>query len=133
MIPMLPLKVQQDREPVNSWNNFATPQDFLIWAARSLAVDPNQLSILNEVYVGTTEPVGEERGKTWFKTNPPYAIYLFNGTEYEPVYNYPPNVPLLWTKDATEFPSYLHRLTESELTQYGLTNPEDAFYFMLRP
>lgn len=131
-LPKLPLQVATSVEPITDWSYFNTPQDLILWIARMLSVDPNQTAIFQEIYTGTIEPSGEDRGKLWIKIDPPYAVMVFNGSSYQPIYNYPPNVPLLWTRNPDEFPSYLSRLTEVELSDFNLENPEGFFYFMLK-
>lgn len=131
-LPNLPLRVATAVEPITDWSYFNTPQELLLWVARMCSVDPNQVAVFQEIYAGSTEPTGDDRGKLWIKTTPPYGIMVFNGSNYEPIYSYPKNVPLLWTQSPTEFPSYLSRLSESELDDYGLENPDGYFYFMLK-
>lgn len=130
--PLLPLLAANDIEPLKSWEDVTSPHDLVLYLIRMAAVDPNQLLQFTEIVVGPDQPSGADRNKLWLKNTDPFAVGIFNGNTYKLIYEYPPNVPLIWTKARSEFPSYLTELNDGQLTSYGLTKPpSDAFYFML--
>lgn len=128
----LPLRVATDIEPLRSWDEITNPMDLVIYIARLLSVDPSSFASLQEVSFGSQPPSGDDLGKLFIKNTTPVGIGIFNGSGYSMIYQYPPNVPLLWTKGNEEFPSYLKRLSADQLQDYGLTNPSEGFYFMLQ-
>lgn len=129
--PTLPLKIAKPIEASRGFEGIRTLADLINAVAVHLGVDPNQLLQFQEITPGSVDP-SKDVGPIFIKTVAPYYIAIRAGSEYQRFYQYPPNVPLLWTQGESNFPAWLTRLTESELTQYGLTNPDTAFYFMLK-
>ncbi len=133
-IPVLPLVSANNVEPLKSWEDIRNPQDLINYCKRMLGVDPNQLLQFEEIVVSPLQPQSNEenRKQIWIKSEGAPAVGILIGTGYRLIYEYPPNVPLLWTKSLSSFPPYLSVLNGDELTAYGLTNPADFFYFMLK-
>jgi len=127
-IPNLPLRLAKGIEPEISWEKIQTPQDLLQLAAKLLAVDVTQITSLEEVIVSPSEPSGVHRKTIWVKSEQPFSINIKAGSQYVPFYQYPPNVPLLWTKGESDLPSYMRKLTADELTAMGITPPVNSFY-----
>lgn len=130
--PHLPLVAVKALEALSSWEGINSPTDLIKYLTRNLAVDPNELLQFQDIIYSSTAPSGTSAGKLWVKTDGYPAVGIFVGDSYKLIAAYPFDVPLLWTRAASEFPSYLTKLTESELTKYALTNPEGYFYFMLK-
>jgi hypothetical protein len=128
----LPLRRANDTEALRTWEDIKTPDDLINYIVAHFAVEADGLARLMEIYRGPIAPSGDDLGKLWLKTNNPVGIGVYNGAGYEIIYQYPPNVPLLWTQGSSAFPSYLYTLTEEDLTNFGLTNPTGGFYFMLK-
>lgn len=130
-IPLMPLVVAKDIEPLRSWEGFDTPHDLALYLARMFAVDSSQITRLQEFVVNSVEPVGVDREKIWIKSEGVPAIGLPIGGTYQMIYKYPPNIPLLWT--GGDLPPYLRKLSDNELTNYGLANPDNTnyYYFIL--
>lgn len=128
-IPNLPLKLAKGIEQDVSWERIQTPHDFLRLAAQLLVVDVEQISTLEEVVVSPTEPTGQNRKAIWVKSEQPFAVNIKAGSQYAAIYQYPPNVPMLWTKGEDNVPSYMRRLTAAEMTKMSLAQPSDSFYF----
>jgi hypothetical protein len=134
--PVLPLVSARQAEALKSWEEIKTPQDLINYCKRMLGVDPNQLLQFQEIESSPLEPQpgAEDRKQIWIKTDGAPAIGILIGSSYKLIYEYPPNVPLIWTKSVADFPGYLTKLTPTQVTNYGLaalTPPTDAFYFML--
>lgn len=128
--PMLPLAVQNDIEQLRSWEGLATPHDLALYNARVLGVDPNELLALQEIIYSDLEPAGEDdRKKLWIKTDSPAGIGIPTGDGYKVIYEYQPNIPLLWVLGENDLPSYMRLLTTQELEDYGLTKPAKNKYF----
>lgn len=133
-IPVLPLVSANNVEALKSWEDIKNPQDLINYCKRMLGVDPNQLLQFEEVVSSPIEPqpTSSNKKKLWLKTEGAPAVGVLIGNSYKLIYNYPPNVPLLWTQSENDFPDYLSKLNSDELTAYGLTNPTGFFYFMLK-
>lgn len=131
--PFLPLKAAKQIEPLRSWEDIKNPTDLVNYLVRNLSVDPNSLLKFQEIISSSLEPSGNDKGKLWVKTDGYPAIGIYIGSSYKLIAEYPFDVPLLWTKPVSEFPSYLTKLTEEQMTQYGLSLPEGSthFYFIL--
>lgn len=127
-LPILPLKVAKDIEPEKTWENMHSPDDLLNYMAIRLGVDISQLDTINEIIYSSIEPVGSDRRKLWLKTEGVPAIGIPFDNQYKMIWQYPPNVPLLWVIQGV-LPAGMRRLTVSELTRYGLTNPPDINYY----
>lgn len=128
----LPLRKANDVEVLRTWESITTPEDLINYIVDHFAIDADGLARLLEIQSGSIPPSGDDVGKLWLKTNNPVGVGVFNGSDYQIIYQYPPNVPLLWTKGSSAFPSYLSALSAEELTSYELTNPAGGFYFMLK-
>lgn len=128
--PVLPLKFAEDKERALSWEDVPTVKDLLVYIARMMGVDPNQLLQFQEIVYSSLAPT--EQNKIWIKTDGAPGIGIYIGSGYKVIYEYPVRVPLIWTKPASDFPDYLTKLSDDQLTAYGLTAPTgDAFYFYL--
>lgn len=129
--PILPLQVANDIEPERSWEGIKTPHDLIKLAARMLGVDSAQLNRFDEILISPLEPTGDDRNKLWIKSEGAPGLGIPIGGTYQVLYNYPPNIPLLWFSQ-TPPPSYLSRMVDSELEAAGLENPEDTnFYYVI--
>lgn len=134
--PKLPLILSEQIEPERSWEGLSTPHDLLQYFARNCSVDARALVNLEEFVVSPIEPTGANRSKIWIKNEGAPGIGIPIGSQYKVIYEYPPNVPLLWTGGSStqlSFPNYLRKLTPAELESFGLTAPTnpDFYYFML--
>lgn len=128
----LPLKIQKGIEQASSWSGLSTPYDLLLYFARNTFIDPTAIVSLKEVVTSSIEPAGEDRDKLWIKTEGAPALGIPIGGTYQMIYQYPPNVPFIWTQGIDVMPSYISRLETSELGDYGLTNPTDVkFYYAI--
>jgi len=120
--PVLPLIASKDIEALRSWEGIETPNDLVRLMAARLSVDPNQLEQFSEiVYTDVQPPSGST--KIWIKTDSPIAIGVPSGGTYHLIYQYPPNVPFLHVK-IDNLPTYLRKLSETELDRYNLTAPD---------
>jgi len=133
-LPTLPLKVQKGIEPQESWEGYSTPTDLARYMAQVLSVDPNQLLQFEEVIFSDSQPSGEKSKKLWIKTDAPVAIGIPYSGGYNLIYQYPANIPFLWVK-GNSFPSFLRKLTNAELNDYNLEDPEvnTAFWLIMEP
>lgn len=133
MIPVLPLVKARDIEALKSWSDILTPQDLLEYITKMLGVDPNQILQFEEIEFSSVQPQGQSRKKIWVDTDGAPSIGVLVGSSYQLFYQYPPNVPLLWTQPESDFPQYLTRLSTDQMEEYGLELPEGSslFYFML--
>jgi hypothetical protein len=124
------LEVGNPTEAQASWDAVGrTPGDLFAAITRVFSVRITGLDQTIEVYLGDTQPEGDYAGKPWFDNGSIPRIGIPTGTEYTFIYAYPPNVPFLWIKGAETKPSYLRVLSPTELSNYGLTNPEGGLYF----
>lgn len=131
------LKVAKPTEVRQDWSQVTQSLPvFAQWIARTFAVDLTDLLSKNElIYVGSSEPTGEDKGKIWIKnTNPPGIGIPFSDT-YVVIYPFPPNSPVLWTGGSANQPGYVRKLSDTELEQFGLTDPESSeyYYVILEP
>lgn len=103
------------------------------WISRTFAIDvTNLVNVSTEIYVGSSKPTGEDKGKIWIKNTSPPAIGIPFSDDYIEIYPYPPLCPVLWTGGAGSHPSYMRKLSETELEQFALTNPEsDNYYYII--
>jgi hypothetical protein len=124
MSQVLPIVAANDIEKNRSWEGISTPHDLAMYMSRVLAVDPSAVERIQEVVYSDVQPTGEDSSKIWIKTSYPAAIGLPVGGEYEVIYQYGPNVPILWITAAV--PSYMRKLNSTELTDYGLTDPPNG-------
>ncbi len=129
--PVLPLVLQKNKEPLKSWEGISTPSELAAYLATVFSVDPNQLLQFEEIVFQEIEPVGEEAKKLWIKTDLPVGLGLPSGEGYNMIYQYPPNVAMLWLKGEEKLPDYLRKLTSDQLTDYGLTDPSDKKVFWI--
>jgi len=120
--PILPLIASKDIEALKSWEGIETPGDLVSLMARKLSVDPNQLEQFTEIEFSDVQPPSNST-KLWIKTDPPVAFGIPSGGSYVLIYQYPPNVPILYTNLATK-PAYLRLLTTTELASYNLVAPD---------
>lgn len=121
---ILPLKVAKDIEPLRTWENILTPYDVAVYVARICGVDISQISSLSEIIFSSIEPVGADRKKIFINTSGVPSIGIPIGGQYQMIYQYPPNVPFLWTTG--NIPSYIRELTEDEMTRYSIAIPVDS-------
>lgn len=133
----VPLKVAVPTEVRQDWDIISKNLSELSrWISRTFAVDiTDYLSKNTTLYLGSSEPEGEDAGKLWIKTTSPPALGIpFNG-QYTMLYPFPPSCPVLWTNGESELPTYLRKLSETELERYSLTDPsgDDYFYVILEP
>lgn len=129
--PTLPLVIAKPIESNQGFEELRTLSDLLLKCAQHLGVNPNQLLQFKEIQFESIDPT-TVASSVYINTTMPVKIGIKVGSSYQWFYQYPPNVPLLWTKEESEFPAWLSKLTSDELTQYGLTNPDPSFYFMLK-
>lgn len=120
--PVLPLIASKDIEALRSWEGIETPDDLVRLMARMLSVDPNQLEQFSEVVYSDVQPPSSST-QIWIKTDQPIAIGIPSGGTYQLLYQYPPNVPFIYTK-MDSLPTYLRKLTDSELDRYNLVAPD---------
>lgn len=125
----LPLIVAKDIEAQRTFEGIATPIDLAIFLSRILAVDSRSVERLSEVYTGSTEPTGADRKPIWINTSFLYSIALLIGNEYKHIYPYPTNTPFIWTLGENDLPSFAVKLSDPEVTSYGLTSPVNTDYF----
>jgi hypothetical protein len=128
-IPGLSLRLANGIEPEISWEKIQTPHDLLLLAAKLLSVDVSQIATLEEVITSPTEPSGINKKPIWIKNENPFSISIKAGSQYISFYQYPPNIPLLWTKGKDSLPSHMRQLTEDEMQKFNLPEPADNFYF----
>lgn len=119
--PVLPLVASKDIETLKTWEGIETPNDLVRLMAARLSVDPNQLNQFSEVVFSDVQPESNTT-KLWIKTNVPVAIGLPSGGTYNLIYQYPPNVPFIYT-DIANLPVFLRALSVNEMTNYSLTYP----------
>lgn len=125
----LPLKAIRDIEPYKSWSEVKTPNDLILYIVANFVVDPSALSAFQQFIYSSSQPTGIDAGKPWVKTDSPPGFGVPIGENYILLTQYPPDVPLIWTKD-TALPSYLRKLTEDEMTDYALATPTRGYYFI---
>ena len=131
--PHLPLSIANEVEARRSWEDICnSPQSLAIWIGRTFAVDASQILALTNIYIGADEPSGGNFGKLWLKNTNPPAIGIPYGKEYQLIYPYPMQIPILWTQGATTIPSYMRQLSGNELSQMGITEPtNDAYIWVI--
>jgi hypothetical protein len=120
--PVLPLVASKDIEALKSWEGIQTPSDLVRLMAARLSVDPNQLNQFSEIVFSDVQPASNTT-KIWIKTNAPIAIGIPSGGSYTLLYQYPPNVPFIYT-DISNIPVFLRVLSQNELDTYNLTAPD---------
>jgi hypothetical protein len=126
------LKVANEAEAQAGWDRVGvSPSDLAIWFTKVFSITITGLDIANPIYVGSSEPESDaDKGKPYFNSSTPASINVpLAGGTYATFYQYPPLVPLLWTGGDDKRPSYLRKLSPTELTNMGLTNPEDSEYY----
>lgn len=127
------LKVANEAESQAGWDRVGTtPSELAVWFTKVFSITISGLDIANPIYVGSSPPENDtDKDKPYFSTNTPASVNIpLNGGEtYETIYKYPPYVPMLWTRGDEDKPSYLRRLSPTELEKMGLTNPEDTGYY----
>jgi hypothetical protein len=132
---MIPIKRVKGIEAQATFDGISTPNDLANLMTRLLAVDDAGFVSLQEIVVSPNEPTGEEKKKLWIKSSNPPAIGLPIGGVYRMLYQYPPGVPFLWIDGEENLPTYMNKLTKSEMLSYGLPFPtsETIFYVVSRP
>lgn len=124
------LEISNPVEAQASWEAVgANPATLYSAITRVFSVKITGLDQTIEIYTGDAAPEGDFAGKPWFDTGSIPRIGIPAGDSYIFIYPYPPNVPFLWIKGSDQKPVYLRVLTPTELTKYGLTNPEGDLYF----
>ncbi len=131
-IPIIPIRVAKDVEPMRSWEGISTPHDLALYMARILSIDGSKIMQLQEVVYSDLEPTGEDRKRLWVKTSEPVGYGIPTGDNYTVIYKYPAGVPILWVNSLSPAPSYMRKLTDLELGNYSLTDPVDRdFYWVI--
>lgn len=132
---MIPIKRVKGIEAQASFEGINTPNDLANLMTRLLAVDDEGFVSLREIVVTPNEPTGEEKKKVWIKSSSPPAIGLPVGGIYRMIYQYPVNVPFLWIDGEENLPSYMTKVTKTEMLSYGLPFPtsDTIFYVVSRP
>lgn len=127
------LKVANPAEAQAGWERVGTkPSDLAAWFTKVFKIEITGEESENPVFVSSSEPENsQDKEKPFFNTSSPFGIGIpINGGEsYVYIYPYPPYVPLLYTGGDDKKPSYLRRLSPTELGKFGLTNPEDSSYY----
>lgn len=131
MTTILPLVVAKPVEAKEDFAGLNTPFLFARYVLSLGGVDVEQLRTFQEIYYGSSEPSGADAGKIWVKRDGAPAIGIRIGSQYQMFYQYPPDVPLLWTKTSDTIPSYMRRLTDAELTQYSLIAPVSGGMYVI--
>lgn len=131
----LTLQIAKDIEKSKSWEGLSTPYDLALYILRMAVIDPSGISSLDPISYSPLEPVGSDRSKLWIKTEGVPGIGIPIGGRYQMIYQYPPNVPFLWVDASNAAPAYLNRLSQSDLENYGLTDPviDTAYYVIFNP
>lgn len=138
-MPTGKLRVANPVEAQASWASVGTsPGNLAAWIERMFTVEvPDQTTAL-PVIISSTEPSSsEDAKKIWINTGPIPSIRIpqNEGSSSTSIYPYPPFVPFLWIRGDDLKPAYLRKLSETELTKMGLTNPPDSgyYYVILEP
>lgn len=103
-----------------SWKDVgSTPQLFLKWLVKRVAVDFSKVLSRIPIFFNTDEPKGNENGKIHIKTTlePRIGIYTAGGYKYFD--RYPRNVILGW-RGASNIPPFFTTVPDAELEQIGL-------------
>jgi hypothetical protein len=129
--PIIPLRVASDIEQQRSWEGISTPIDLAYFMARMLSLDVSALVALNEAVYSNIEPVGTDRKKIWIKTDEPISIGIPTGDSYTLIYRYSPHTPILWTQGISVIPSYMRKLTETEMTEMGLAATNSKYAWVI--
>lgn len=124
----LPVSLQSDLEKNRSWEGITTPHDLALYMSRVLFIDPSRILALNEIIYSDVTPTGLDAKKIWIKTDIPVGIGIPTGDGYSMLFQYPPDVPVLWTKGISEIPAYMRQITEAELLEMGITAPTNTDY-----
>ena len=133
MNPIIPLRVASLVEPQASWEGISTPHELAKWLSRILSVDATKLAETQEIVFGDLQPQGDDQNKIWVKTSEPVGFGLPVGDSYTIIYQYPPNVPLLWAGSDATIPSYLTTLSEDQITSFGLSTPNKGTWVIFNP
>lgn len=126
------LRVANEAEAQAGWDRVGvSPSELAIWFTKVFSISITGLEIANPIHVGSSEPEQEsDKGKPYFNTSSPASINVpLSGGTYATFYQYPPYVPLLWTGGEENRPSYLRKLSPTQLTNMGLTNPDETEYY----
>lgn len=116
-------------EANSSWEDVgASPADLYQAMTRIFAVEMETIESLDQYYIGDSQPEGESTGQIWISNGAIPFIGIPVGSGYTKIYPYPEHVPLLWMGGENR-PSYLRRLSPTELENSGLTNPENTDYY----
>lgn len=126
------LKVANEAEAQAGWDRVGvSPSELAIWFTKVFSITITGLNSDNPIYVGPSEPESEaDKGKPYFNSSTPASINVpLSGGSYATFYQYPPYTPLLWAGGEDAQPSFLRRLSPTQLTNMGLTNPADPEYY----
>ncbi len=129
----IPIRVASQVERQSSWEGISTPYELAIWLSRILSIDASKIAETQEIIYSDLQPTGNDQNKIWIKTSEPIGLGLPTGDVYSIIYQYPPGIPLLWTKSASTVPQYMRELSETELTDYKLTAPDKGVWVIFNP
>lgn len=131
--PVIPLRVASKIERSASWEGISTPYDLALYMQRTLSVDGSKIAELQEIIYSDLQPTGDDQKKIWVKTSEPIGLGLPAGDTYKIIYQYPPDVPILWMKSEATLPSYMRALTETEMDNCNLTAPKKGLWAIFTP
>ncbi len=130
---ILKLQVAKDIEPLRSWEEVKTPYDLAVYISRVTGIDISNISALSEIAVSSLQPTGLESNKLWIKSEGMPGIGLPIGGSYQMIYQYPPNIPLLWINTDDALPREMYKISASDLEEYGLAAPTKGYWVIFQP
>lgn len=123
------LVVGNETEINASWEDVgANPATLFQAMTRIFSVEIETTESINQYYIGDSTPEGDDAGAIWISNGTVPFIGIPVGSGYVRIYPYPQSTPFLWV-GGEDKPSYLRRLSPTELENYGLTNPENPEYY----
>jgi hypothetical protein len=97
----------------------STPQSFLKWLVKRVAVDFSNLMNRIPIYFGPKAPSAQDNGKLHIQTTTEPRIGVFTQGGYKYFDRYPRNVILGWRGDKP-IPNFFSTIPDAELEQLGL-------------
>lgn len=124
----LQLLVAKPPETDQSWdsgNAGRSPFDLALFLQKILFVDAGEFAKLTGVIRQSGQPQPEDTNKLWIKTSEPIGVGVYSGG-WQVIYEFTPHAPMLWdTNKRGPLPLYMARMTSSQMSGAGLTEPTD--------
>lgn len=119
-----------DKDGAATWEQFKTPEELFAYLVKYFGVNPDQVSKIQRLAIGTDEP---DKNAIWFNNSPdlPFIGIPIEGA-FVKFYQYPPNSPFI-LRDPADLGMGVIQLDEELRESYGLPQLNSPAFWAILP